>query len=208
MTASLTGLPVSLAQIAASTACGRGVPFDPNPPPTWWETTRTRSASRPSASASVWAARHAPWVESYSVSRWSSQMATVACGSIALLCSAGVMYVRSTTIAAPASAASTSPSAVSVGKFGLTFSGAYRPGWSARRTTSWLERVVPDAHQPGRLLGRLQLVRDHGRDNLAAVGNVGGLQDGELTSRGELRGVTVVEHGHHPSRARASPAST
>ena len=61
-----------------------------------------------------------------------------------------------------------------------------------------LERVVPDTHQPRRLLGRLQLVRDHGRDDLAAVGNVRRLQDGELTGRGELRGVAVVEHGQHP----------
>ena len=71
----------------------------------------------------VCATRKAPWFESYSVSPPFSQTAIVACGSIGLLCSAGVVYVSSIVTSAVASAGSTSPSSVSVGKFGLTLSG-------------------------------------------------------------------------------------
>ena len=82
-----------------------------------------------------------PWVESYSVTRGPSSpvshRAMQACGSIGLLCSMGVVYVASTRNSAEASAASTSPSAVSGGYDGFTDSGVYRTGWSAVSSTSW-----------------------------------------------------------------------
>ncbi len=90
VTASFTGRPTWRAHIAARTTCGRGVPFDPNPPPTCGETTCTRSSSIAKTFAIARTTFQAPWLESYSVSPSPSQTATVACGSIGLLCSVGV----------------------------------------------------------------------------------------------------------------------
>lgn len=48
---SSTGLPVCRAAMTASTTWGRGVPFDPNPPPTCSETTVTCSVPSPNIRA-------------------------------------------------------------------------------------------------------------------------------------------------------------
>ena len=91
VTASLTGRAATFAAIAATMACGRGVPFEPKPPPTCGAITRTFASSIPNAFASTWRAGAAPCVESYSVRLSSSpQTAMLACGSIGLLWNAGV----------------------------------------------------------------------------------------------------------------------
>ena len=90
MTAIFTGRPTVFEAITARITCGRGVPLEPNPPPTCGEITRTAAASRPNACANVFCTLVTPWFESYIVIRPSSQIASVACGSIGLLCSAGV----------------------------------------------------------------------------------------------------------------------
>ncbi len=88
--ATLTGRPTAWAAIAATTTCGRGVPFEPKPPPTCEAITRTCAGSSPNAWASVSRTELTPWFESYSVSSPPSHTAVAACGSIGLLCSAGV----------------------------------------------------------------------------------------------------------------------
>ena len=90
VTAHLTGRPVTRAAIAARITLGRGIPLAPNPPPTCSAITRTPPGSSPNTAA-IWpAARDGPWVESYKVSMSPCHAAIVACGSIGLLCSAGV----------------------------------------------------------------------------------------------------------------------
>lgn len=106
---SFTGRPVCRAAIAARTAWGRVVPFDPKPPPTCSETTVIRSGSRPSARARLSRTLAEPWLESWTVRCPSAHTAVAACGSMGWLCSATVRYVASTWTLAPARARSTSP---------------------------------------------------------------------------------------------------
>ena len=88
--------------IAARTTCGRGVPFEPKPPPTWGEITRTRRGVETEGLRDRLARRSTrPGSSRTDVRPPPSQTAIVACGSIGLLCSAGVVYVSSTVTAAP-----------------------------------------------------------------------------------------------------------
>ena len=112
------------AAIAARTACGRGVPFEPKPPPTCWESTRTRSGSRSNTSAM---ARRAPQRALDRVvqrevaavpARRGSRAAPSGCCARPGSCRSRRRRPRRRR--APASR---SPCATSVGKRGLTFSG-------------------------------------------------------------------------------------
>jgi hypothetical protein len=109
LSATFTGRPASRAASAARMACGRVVPFDPKPPPTCGEITRTRCAGRPSTEAIVSRSADGPCVESQTVSLPLPQAAIAACGSMGLLCWAGVVYVTDTRTSARASPAGTSP---------------------------------------------------------------------------------------------------
>ena len=133
----MTGRPVCRAAITTSARWGRASTLEPNPPPTYGVITWTRSGGSPNSVARSPRTRCGPWLESYTVSPSSVQTAIVACGSIGLLCTAGVVYVSSTVTAAAASADSTSPSAVSVGWPALMIAGVSRSSRSTRRTTSW-----------------------------------------------------------------------
>ena len=53
VTASLTGRRSACEAMIATIRWGRGVPLEPNPPPTWGEITRTRSGSSPNTRATV-----------------------------------------------------------------------------------------------------------------------------------------------------------
>jgi hypothetical protein len=90
LTAIFAGRPTIRAATAARMTVGRGVPLDPKPPPTCGEMIRTCSGSSPKTSAIVARAGAAPCVESWIVSRSPSHTAMLACGSIGLLCTAGV----------------------------------------------------------------------------------------------------------------------
>ena len=87
--ASFTGRPGSArAAIAARMTLACGVPFDPKPPPTNGQITRTCSSSSPNTLATADRAGCTPWVESHRVSGTSapgSHSAVVACGSSGLL---------------------------------------------------------------------------------------------------------------------------
>ena len=92
VSAILTGRPAARAARTARMACGRVVPFEPNPPPTCLEMTRTSALGMPRTFAIVSRSADAPWLESNTVSRPpESQAASAACGSIGLLCSTGVV---------------------------------------------------------------------------------------------------------------------
>ncbi|MNT66204.1 hypothetical protein D3C72_2042510 [compost metagenome] len=90
-TTSLTGRPACCAAIAASTTCDHTEPLQPKPPPTNGQTTRTFSAGMPSVPDTALRTPVMYWVESYSVSSSPSQLAIVACGSIGLWFSIGVV---------------------------------------------------------------------------------------------------------------------
>ena len=90
VTAHLTGRPVTRAAMAARMTLARGIPLAPKPPPTCSAITRTCPGSSPNTAATCPAARDGPWVASYTVSVSPCHAATVACGSIGWLCSAGV----------------------------------------------------------------------------------------------------------------------
>ena len=64
MVATLTARSTTFAAIAASTTFGRGMPLEPNPPPTCGEITRTCAGSSSKTFAIVLATPVALWVES------------------------------------------------------------------------------------------------------------------------------------------------
>ena len=181
VTASFTGRPYHGAAITASTACGRGVPFDAEPAADVCGTTRTcphpgrtpRPASGPHRTRPGWSrtgsAGHRP-------SRARVRAAPSGC------CAPPASCTWSTATAARPARPRRRLGGVG-GEAGVDLLGCVQAGWSARSTTSCSARRS-DAHQPAACSGRLQLVRDHGGDDLAAVGDVGATAGRRARRRG------------------------
>ena len=86
-----TGRLAFSAAMAASTTCDQVEPLQPKPPPTKGDTTRTRSSAMPSVFATVSFTPEMYCVLSYSVRLFRSHAAMVACGSMGLCVSIGVV---------------------------------------------------------------------------------------------------------------------
>src|SRR5947207_4352776 len=109
----LTGRPRSRAAAAVSGVWAQLPHLLPNPPPTYGPSACTFAASTPSVVARRLTTSMTPCVAVWTVNWSLVHAATVACGSIALWCSTGVVYVADTvtSLAARASSMEVTPGA-------------------------------------------------------------------------------------------------
>ncbi len=153
--------------------CGRGVPFEPKPPPTCGAITRTLLRLEPERLRDGRRApAPAPWFESWSVSPPPSHVAIVACGSIGLLWNAGVGRCGRSSPRRPRRRRRSRRRSVSVAKPGLTVLGLVEAGVvrrAARRRAAPRRTSKRTSRAAWRAVSMLSATTS--ADDLAAVGD-------------------------------------